>query len=295
MMADIYTALAAILKGMEPALAASGFEPVLPPNVKKNEPPAVTESGKITIDFRGEKGALRIEHFDDKIALLMTDKTGEDVTESDFGQLSLSLLDAQTADEKDTKYIAGEFSESLNERFGGKNKGGAASKLPVPVSKAAAKSGAVSYDSNTLASRFTVLYPELRAAYKANVDLYGEFLAEEFFANGGTAAVLQTIKANDKLKMKKLFGLLNEIYEDGTNEIQSLIAVSILGSLNNDQNLLANCVDYMCKDMLGPVIQINKYLASAGGKGAKMRLENPPPYKPKKAKRKNPITSALGM
>ena len=49
--------------------------------------------------------------------------------------------------------------------------------------------------------------------------------------------------------MKKLFGLLNEIYEDGTNDIQGLIAVSILGALNNDQELLANCVDFMCKDM----------------------------------------------
>lgn len=294
-MADIYTALAAILKGMETTLAASGFEPVLPQGVKKNELPAVTESGKITMDFRGEKGSLRIEHFDDKIALLLTDKTGEDVAESDFGQLSLSLLDPTTADERDTKYIANEFSESLNERFGSKGKGGAVSKLPVPVSKAAARSGAVSYDANTLGSRFTVIYPELRAAYKANVEKYGEFLAEDFFANGGTAAVIQTIKGNDKLKMKKLFGLLNEIYEDGTNEIQSLIAVSILGSLGNDQDLLANCVDYMSKDMLSPVIQVNKFLASKSGKGAKMRLENPPPYKPKKAKRENPITSALGM
>lgn len=294
-MADIYTALAAVLKGMEEALKTNGFEAVYPPNVKRDELPAATEGGRITIDFRGEKGALRIEHFDDKIALLYTDKTGEDAAESDFGQLSLSLLDAKTADEKDTRYIADDFSESLNKRCGTKAKGGASSKLPAPVSKAAAKSGALSYDANTLGSRFTVLYPELRGAYKENVDKYGEFLAEDFFANGGTAAVIDTIRQNDKLKMKKLFGLLNEIYEDGTNEIQGLIAVSILGAMNNDQELLANCVDFMCKDLLGPVIQVNKYLASSGGKGARMRLENPPPYKPKKAKKKNPITSALGM
>ena len=294
-MADIYTALAAVLRGMEETLKTNGFEAVYPPNVKRGELPAVTEGGRITIDFRGEKGALRIEHFDDKIALLYTDKTGEEVAEADFGQLSLSLLDAKTADEKDTRYIADDFSESLNKRCGIKAKGGASSKLPAPVSKAAAKSGALSYDANTLGSRFTVLYPELRGAYKENVDKYGEFLAEEFFANGGTAAVIGTIRQNDKLKMKKLFALLNEIYEDGTNEIQGLIAVSILGAMNNDQEMLANCVDFMCKDMLGPVIQVNKYLASSGGKGARMRLENPPPYKPKKAKKKNPITSALGM
>lgn len=52
--------------------------------------------------------------------------------------------------------------------------------------------------------------------------------------------------------MRKLFNLLNEIYDDGTNEIQSIIAVTILGELNNDQDLLANCVDYMSADMISP-------------------------------------------
>ncbi len=293
-MADIYTCLSAVLKGMEETLSANGFAAVYPQGVKKPELPAVTEGGRISIDLRGEKGSLRIEHFDNKIALLFSDKGEGDVAESDFGQLSLSLLNTE-ADEKDCKYIADDFSESINKRCGSKAKAGGMTRLPAPVSKAAAKSGALSYDTNTLGSRFTVMFPELRNAYKENIDKYGEFLAEDFFNNYGTAAVIDVIKKNDKLKMKKLFGLLNEIYEDGTNEIQSLIAVSILGSLNNDQSLLANCVDYMCKDLCSPVIQVNKILASNGGKGAKMRLENPPPYKPKKAKKKNPITSALGM
>ena len=33
-----------------------------------------------------------------------------------------------------------------------------------------------------------------------------------------------------KIKMRKLFNLLNDIYEDGTNDTQSLVAVTILGS-----------------------------------------------------------------
>ena len=90
--------------------------------------------------------------------------------------------------------------------------------------------------------------------------------------------------------MKKLFTLLNEIYEDGTNDIQSLIAVTILGSMENNQELLANSVDYMCKDMVSPVIQVNKYLASKAGKKAKGKLKNPPPFKPKKESKGNPIT-----
>lgn len=294
-MADIYTALSAVVKGMEETLAANGFAAVYPEGVKRNELPAVTEGGRITVDYAGEKGTLRMEHFDNKIALLYAVKGADGAAEPAFGQLSLSLLDPGTADEKDFKYIADDFSESVNKQCGGKVKAGGMTKLPPPISKAAAKSGAVSYDANTLGSRFTVMFPELRSAYKENLDKYGEFLAEDFFKNYGTAAVMEVIKQNDKQKMKKLFGLLNEIYEDGTNEIQSLIAVSILGSLGSNQELLANCVDYMCKDLCGPVIQINKYLSSKGGKGARMRLDNPPPYKPKKEKKKNPISAALGM
>ena len=187
-----------------------------------------------------------------------------------------------------------EFSETLVEHFGTKNQKPTKQKLPQPVSKAAAKSGAVSYDPNTLANRFTAIYPELREEYKTNCEQYGQFLPEDFFMNHGTPVVLATIKENDPVKMRKLFNLLNDIYEDGTNEVQSLIAVTILGAMNNDQEMLAACVDYMCEDMMGPVINVNKYLASKGGKSARMRLENPPKYKPEKAK-KNGMASMLGM
>lgn len=291
-MADIYAVLADIGNGLNETLKECGFTPVIPEGVEKGEFPAVTDSGRITVEYKGENKALKMEHFNNKITLLGVAKEGE-ILSSDFSQLSLSLLDAETADAKDVKYIVNEFSETLVEHFGTHAKKPVKSKLPTPVSKAAAKSGSVSYDPNTLANRFTAIYTELRDEYKANCEKYGEFLPEDFFMNHGTPAVLETIKENNPQKMKRLFNLLNEIYEDGTNETQSLIAVTILGAMNNDQEMLAACVDYMSDDMMSPVININKYLASAGGKGARMRLENPPKYKPAKAKKKG-MMSMLG-
>ena len=292
-MADIYSVLADIVGGLNATLNDCGFTAVIPSGVEKGELPAVTESGRITIEFKGEDKALKIEHFNNKHSLPGVNKEGE-INSSDFSQLSLSLLDAETADAKDVKYIVNEFSETLVESFGTKTVKPTKSKLPTPVSKAAAKSGSVSYDPNTLANRFTSIYPELREEYKANCEKYGQFLPEDFFMNHGTPVVLQTIKENNPQKMKRLFNLLNEIYEDGTNETQSLIAVTILGAMDNDQEMLANCVDYMCDDMTSPVINVNKYLASKAGKGAKMRLENPPKYKPEKAKKKG-MMSMLGQ
>ena len=291
-MADIYSVLADIVGGLNETLKDCGFTAVIPDGVEKGELPAVTESGRITIEFKGENKALKIEHFNNKISIHGVNKEGE-INASDYSQLSLSLLDAETADAKDVKYIVNEFSDTLVESFGTKNIKPAKQKLPTPVSKAAAKSGSVSYDPNTLANRFTSIYPELREEYKANCEKYGQFLPEDFFMNHGTPVVLETIKENNPQKMKRLFNLLNEIYEDGTNETQSLIAVTILGAMDNNQEMLANCVDYMSEDMMGPVINVNKYLASSSGKGAKMRLENPPKDKPAKAKKKG-IMSMLG-
>ncbi|MPN38467.1 hypothetical protein SDC9_185991 [bioreactor metagenome] len=97
---------------------------------------------------------------------------------------------------------------------------------------------------------------------------------------------IDTIKKNEKQSMKKLFNLLNDIYVDGTNDIQGIIAVTILGQLNNDQVLIANCLDYMDPDLTKAVIHVNQYLGSKNGQKAINLLQNPPRYKPEREKRK---------
>lgn len=293
-MADIYVALAEITSGLSETLTECGFTPVIPEGIEKGQLPAVTDSGRIIIKYKGENKALKIEHFNDKLTLFGANKEGE-ILESDYTKLSASLFDEESCDSKGVRYVINEFGETLVETFGTKTVKPVKSKLPPPVSKAAAKSGAVSYDPNTLGNRFTAVYPELREEYKANCEKYGQFLPEDFFVNHGTPAVLATIKENNPQKMKKLFNLLNDIYEDGTNETQSIIAVTILGQMNNDQEMLAACVDYMSSDLMTPVININKYLASGAGKSAKMRLENPPKYKPGKDKKSKGAMNRLGM
>ncbi len=288
-MIDIRNAMNDIYKNLEPTLTKCGFRITTPADISDGIPVEVT-SGRAVMDFSGENKALRIEHYDNKIALLWAQKEG--ANETDFAKIAHSLLDVETADSKDVKYISNEYAELIEENFG---KNGAAEKkkvkLPTPVSKAAAKSGEACYDANTFANRLSVIYPELREEYKKNIETYGEFLPEDFFKNYAAPVIVGVIKENDPQKMKKLFNLLNDIYDDGTNEIQSIIAVTILGELNNDQDLLANCVDYMSADMISPVVQVNKYLAKS--KSARMRLENPPKYKPKKKMKKKNMFSTL--
>ncbi len=152
----------------------------------------------------------------------------------------------------------------------------------------------MAYDANTLGDRFTKIYPQLREEYKRNIETYDEFLAEDFFVNFGNALVVETIRSNDKIQIRKLFNLLNDIYEDGTNDTQSLVAVTIIGvSIAQNPELLSNCEEYFSDTMREPVTEIIKYLT--GNKSAMMRLENPPLYKPQKQKKKGMMSSMLGM
>ena len=76
---------------------------------------------KFTVQVYSANLAVSDFNFNNKISLLGVSKEGE-ILSSDYSQLSLSLLDAETADAKDVKYIVNEFSETLVEHFGTKAK-----------------------------------------------------------------------------------------------------------------------------------------------------------------------------
>ena len=120
-------------------------------------------------------------------------------------------------------------------------------------------------------------------------------MSEEFFIEYGNKAVLATIKGNDKIKIRKLFNLLNEIYEDGTNETQSLIAVTILGELYKEPELFERVRENMSDILAGTVEQVVKYLSSGKSKGARIRLKNPPAYRPPKKKKESSLMKMMGM
>ncbi len=278
---------AQVLSALEGTLASYGFQP-LPGEA--GAALTVNDNAAYAL-YAGEKGALKLQYQNERVELFAADDA--ETLESDGKRLLVSLLPGG-ADERDVKYVVSEMSETLETRFSqkvvAKKKQGP--KAPQTVSKAAVKAGSF-YDPNTLASKLCLVFPELRDAYKENLAQYEEFLAEEFFENYGTPRVIAAIKENKPATMKKLFQTLNEIYEDGTNDTQSLIAVTILGALDNDQVLLARCVDYMSETMAPPVIEVNKFLATGKGKKAKEKMKNPPAYKPKKKKKQGFLSQIM--
>ncbi len=292
-MLDREYALNLIIKGIEGTVNNAGLKVQYPEGVKPPEAPIEYKGDKATIMYRGDKGRLKITQEASKLSLYIAKADESDIPDDDMPRTSLNLLDLDSFDERDLKYIFDEYIESIEKAFSSKS-ASSGKKLPTPVSRTQAKSGALSYDANTLGDRFTKIYPELREEYKKNIEQYDEFLAEDFFVNHGNALVIDTIRENDKLKMRKLFNLLNDIYEDGTNDTQSLVAVTILGvSIAENPELLDNCKEYFSDTMREPALEIIKYLA--GSKSARMRLQNPPLYKPQKQKKKGMFSSMLGM
>lgn len=267
-----------IVSELDATLSSLGFE--------KDGSASSTE---LCCRYSGEKGAVSLECDNGKFVML----TGETV---DTAEKKLCTFLIEDATEGDIRYLVSEAKDSLQGKFDKKTIAPKKNiqKTPQTVSKAAVKNGSF-YDANTLASKLCLVFPELRPYYKDNLNEYGEFMGEEFFKKYGTEKIIGAIKENNPQTMKKMFQILNEIYEDGTNDTQSLIAVTILGELDNDKVLLARCVDYMSETMAPPVIEVNRYLASVAGKKMKKKLENPPAYKPKKQKKPGLFAQAMAQ
>lgn len=284
---DFNSAFSSIIKGIESTMNSNGFSVIVPADTEKGALPVSEKNGASILTYGGKNGTIKIEYFEGKISLLCALSQSDSAVDQDFKKVSTSLFDIEAADHRDIKYIVNDFSDGINDTYGKKEK---AKKLPQPVSKSAAKSGSVYYDLVTLGSRFVQIYPELKEYYKQNIEKYGEFLADDFFINYGNAKFRETVKQNDPIQMRKLFNMLNEVYNDGTNQTQSVIVVTILGSIYDDENLLANCVDYM-DEMTLFVIETNKILKKSSSTRAK--LEHPPLWKPKKQKKPSGFMNQL--
>ena len=228
----------------------------------------------------------------DRIHLLFGALDAELSDDSAFNLDTTYLFILEEYGEKDLKSLVNEISEYMTDTYLVKKRENTKMKAPATVSKAAAKSGAMAYDPITLATKFAGMFPSLKDDIKDNINTNGEFLFEDFFVNHANQYIMDVIRSNNPQQMKKVFNILCEVYEDGTNEVQSLIAVTILGPINNDPHIIQQIMPYLTDTMLEPVLAANERLAKS--KSSQLRLQNPPKYKPKKPKRPGLLQTLMG-
>ncbi len=280
-------ALALILKNCSEKLEQLGFETVVPENLEKGAAPVFQNGDEAYLDFAKDDITIRLLSHDNLLDI--TEKAGE----GDFVKVESNLLDLEGFEDRDIKSLSNEILETVSTSYGKKAKQ-AQKKAPQTISKTAAKNGA-SYDANTFASRIVNLYPELKDAYKENFQTYDEFLGDDFFVNHANEYIMNTIRSNNPQEMKKLFKILSDIYENGSNDVQDLVVVTILGELNNDAELIARCREQITdEDFYETLVAVNKYLASNAGKKAKDLMKNPPAYKPPKKKNNGIMSQLMG-
>ena len=251
------------------------------------------KTGENELGYKSDKGLFRVV-YDAKSNIMSLDCSYEDKGEDTaYETISKSLFELQSADEKECRSFANEVSDEIHSLFAVRKKVNLDKiKMPKAVSRSKAKNGVISYDVDSLANRFGVLYPDLKDAVKQNISEYGEFLPETFFTEIGNKRVLDVIKNGSEAEQKKLFKMLGEVYEDGTNEVQDIIGVTILGEMKNDPAMMEVADKYMTEYMSGPVHEINKITAKKNRYTKK--LKNPPAYKPKKNK-SNMLQNALNQ
>lgn len=273
-------ALALVLKGCSANFEANDFKVKIPENIEKGEAPVFCEEDSAYLEIEKNNLTVRLVSHDNILDVMEQNDDGE------FKKVSSNLLDLEDFTERDIKSLCNELADTLDTAYGKKARKAAANKkAPATVSKSAVKNG-MSYDANTLANRITGVYPELKDAYKENFQRYDEFLGEDFFVNHANKYIMETLRSNDKQKIKKLMKILSDTYENGTNDVQDLVVVTILGEIDNDQEILAKCREEITdEDFYETLVAVNRYLASPKGKKAKKLLENPPAYKPKKDKK----------
>ena len=270
-----------IYNGIAETVKQCGFDPALPAGAAKGASPVFQREKATVMDFAGEKGRLRFVFSGTRIHFLSGAKDVDLSDDSAFNLDSTFYFDPETYEDRDIKHLVNEINEYLTDTYAEKKQIVSKKKVQT-VSTNAARSGVLAYDPITLATKLAALYPSFKDAIRENVDTYGEFLCETFFTEVANAQILQTIRENQPQKMKKLFGILGDVYEDGTNEVQGLIAVTVLGPIRDDPELIQRILPYLTDTMLQPVLAVNSRLAKS--KSANLRLEHPPKYKPKKQK-----------
>ena len=280
-------ALSLILKGCKENFEANDFKVNIPENIEKGEAPVFIDGDNAYLEIEKNSLVVRLVSHDNLLDVMEQGDDGE------FKKVESNLFDLDSFEERDIKSLCNEIRDTIDSTYGKKaRKAAAVKKAPQTVSKAAVKNG-MSYDANTLANRIVGVYPELKEAYKDNFQKYDEFLAEDFFVNYANKYIMQTLRSYDTQKIKKLMRILSDTYENGTNDVQDLVVVTILGEIDNDKEILEKCREEITdEDFYETLVAVNQYLASPKGKKAKKLLKNPPAYKPPK-KKKGGMMNAL--
>lgn len=235
------------------------------------------------IEYEGEYGKVRLE-FDGNIINVKCKAEGQE-----WKTCAETLFDPSEEDwdEKSTKSVANAICEAVATYYGtdlvfaGKvtktvNESNLIEMTSGALKKSKKKDSGDAYDAVSLATRMENIFPDIKGEMIKNMEKFDQFLPEEYFESTVTPLIVEALRSNDRPVIKKVINTFNNFYNEGENDIQSLIVVSILGmAMSKEDGLLENCeknLDENLRDALVPVIT---YLKSGAAKKKVASFENP--------------------
>ncbi|MCQ2461583.1 MAG: hypothetical protein MJ115_05515 [Clostridia bacterium] len=266
-------ALLTLIKSVEGTMTAANFALTSAKSPEDTAEP-ITYSGDFgEVELKFEENAINVNC------------KAEGTEWKSVAQTLFDLTD-ETWDDKATKSAANVICEAVSKYYGtecvyaGKaakaTKDGKSNVVDITAPAQQAKKSkkeksSDSYDIITLTNRMENIFQDLKGEMVNNIEKYDIFLPEEYYGTLVTPRIVEAMKTNDRPVLKKVFNTFNTFYDEGGNDIQSLIVVSILGmNFASDESLLKNCETLMDETLYDAVMPVVTYLKT--GKGAKKRI-----------------------
>ncbi|MBR2152409.1 MAG: hypothetical protein IJ944_03880 [Clostridia bacterium] len=141
---------------------------------------------------------------------------------------------------KDAKSIANDFTDTLQNNFGLKQK------VNVNRSALPEKGSKDECSVNTLTARFLTIFPQFKEEYQKYVTSTGVFLYAKFYSEIGAPHLRELLANKDKKRLEKYFDTLNHHYCEGDKEVRSLVSSLIMvEAIGNDNDILEIANAYM--------------------------------------------------
>ncbi len=197
-----------------------------------------------------------------------------DVNSEERKELSLWLLDNESANQKDADMISKDFIDVV----AGKEKSS------VKQTKKKSSSDESNITGLFFANRMTNIFPELKEEIQNEKEFYSDFRSAAFAKEHIVYKITELVQeGKEKTKISKLGKLLSDLYQNGNMDVRSIITMVILNSIE-DEKAISNIKPALSEE-----------LQKAWAAALKYKGKNVKPEKPKKKTFISKVLSAQQM
>ena len=188
--------------------------------------------GVFLAEFSGGNDRIAVKYEEKACKFSLLRAQGDE----EYATKQVYLFDTAAGDgEAQAVSIGNDFAESLTEKSAQAATAGNLRQAPAAQrnkSKDSDETGAVFF-----VNRIPNVLPEVREPLLAHKEHYGQLLPNCFCEQCVNVALANLIRDNNRTKLDKLFDFLGGMYHSGDTDVKSIITMTILNSIENENNI----------------------------------------------------------